>query len=72
MCCNFLKFGWLFDYLLNLNTAEVDMVVQTRQQGSRPKFKSGGKHRKSINKIVKIIEGLGFEFVKQSKKEDFG
>ena len=47
------------------------MVVQTRQQGSRPKFKSGGKHRKSINKIVKIIEGLGFEFVKQSNKVHF-
>jgi len=57
--------------LLNLNTAEVDMVVQTRQQGSRPKFKSGGKHRKSINKIVKIIENLGFEFVSQKNKVHF-
>ena len=47
------------------------MVVQTRQQGSRPKFKSGGKHRKSINKIVKIIEGLGFVFVSQSNKVHF-
>jgi len=47
------------------------MVVQTRQQGSRPKFKSGGKHRKSINKIVKIIENLGFEFVSQKNKVHF-
>ena len=47
------------------------MVVQTKQQGSRPKYKSGGKHRKSINKIVKIIEDLGFEFVGQSNKVHF-
>ena len=47
------------------------MVVQTKQQGSRSKYKSGGKHRKSINKIVKIIEGLGFVFVSQSNKVHF-
>ena len=47
------------------------MVVQTKQQGSRSKYKSGGKHRKSINKIVKIIEDLGFEFVGQSNKVHF-
>jgi hypothetical protein len=42
-----------------------------KQQGSKPKFKGGGKHRKSIKKIVKIIEDLGFEFVSQSNKVHF-
>ena len=47
------------------------MVVQTRQQGSKPKFKPSGKHRKSIKVIVKEIENIGFEFVSQSNKVHF-
>ena len=47
------------------------MVVQTKQQGSKPKFKPSGKHRKSIKVIVKEIENIGFEFVSQSNKVHF-
>ncbi len=40
------------------------MVNQTRQPGSKGKDnKPGGKHKKSYKKLIKIIEGLGFEFV---------
>ena len=42
-----------------------------RSQGTLPRYKPAGKHSKSIKKIVKIIEDLGFEFVKQSNKVHF-
>ena len=47
------------------------MVKQTTQQGSKPKFKPIGRHKKSVKKIVKFIETLGFEFVSQSKKVSY-
>ena len=42
------------------------MVQQIVQEGSR-RFEPSGKHRKSLMKIIKIIEDLGFEFVSQEK-----
>ena len=47
------------------------MVLQTRQQGSKPKFKPTGKHKKSMKKIVKFLNELGFEFVSQQNKVSF-
>ena len=45
--------------------------MQQRQQGTMQRYKPAGKHSKPIKKIVKIIEDLGFEFVKQSNKVHF-
>ena len=42
------------------------MVQQIEQEDSR-RFETSGKHRKSLKKIIKIIEDLGFEFVSQEK-----
>ena len=42
------------------------MVQQIVQEGSR-RFEPSGKHRKSLMKIIKIIEDLGFEFISQEK-----
>ena len=42
-----------------------------RKDGSKPRFQAGGKHKKPIKKIVKFIESLGFEFIKQSNKVHF-
>ena len=42
------------------------MVQQIEQEGSI-KFEPSGKHGKSLKKIIKIIEDLGFEFVSQKK-----
>jgi len=47
------------------------MVQQIKQRGSKPKFKPTGKHKKSLKKIVKIIEDIGFEFVSQTNKVHF-
>ena len=47
------------------------MVQQIKQRGSKPKFKPTGKHKKSLKKIVKLIESIGFEFVGQSNKVHF-
>ena len=64
ICLTILRLHWIRD-------KEIRMVKQTKQQGSRPKFKPSGKHGKSIKKIVKLIEDLGFEFVSQSNKVHF-
>ena len=45
--------------------------MQKRQQGTMQRYKPAGKHSKSIKKIVKLIESLGFEFIKQSNKVHF-
>ena len=45
--------------------------MDKRQQGSKRKFKPAGKHSKSLKKIVKLIESIGFEFVGQSNKVHF-
>jgi len=45
--------------------------MKKRQQGTQLKYKPAGKHSKSIKKIVKLIESIGFEFVKQSNKVHF-
>ena len=45
--------------------------MQQRQQGTMQRYKPAGKHSKPIKKIVKIIEDLGFEFIKQSNKVHF-
>ena len=45
--------------------------MQQRQQGTMQRYKHAGKHSKPIKKIVKIIEDLGFEFIKQSNKVHF-
>ena len=42
------------------------MVQQIEQEGSR-RLESSGKHGKSLKKIIKIIEDLGFAFVSQEK-----
>ena len=42
-----------------------------RSQGTLPRYKPAGKHSKSIKKIVKEIENIGFEFVSQSNKVHF-
>ena len=42
------------------------MVQQIKQEGSRI-FEPSGKHGKSLKKIIKIIEDLGFEVVSQKK-----
>ena len=42
-----------------------------RSQGTLPRYKPAGKHSKSIKKIVKLIESLGFVFIKQSNKVHF-
>jgi hypothetical protein len=45
--------------------------MQQRQQGTMQRYKPAGKHSKPIKKIVKIIEDLGFVFIKQSNKVHF-
>ena len=45
--------------------------MQKRQQGTLQRYKPAGKHSKSIKKIVKLIESLGFVFIKQSNKVHF-
>jgi predicted component of type VI protein secretion system len=45
--------------------------MEKRKQGTQLKYKPAGKHSKSIKKIVKLIESIGFEFVKQSNKVHF-
>ena len=42
------------------------MVQQIKPESSR-RFEPSGKHEKSLKKIIKIIEDLGFEFVNQNK-----
>ena len=42
-----------------------------RSQGTIKRYRPAGKHSKPIKKIVKLIESLGFEFVKQSNKVHF-
>jgi hypothetical protein len=42
-----------------------------RSQGTIKRYRPAGKHSKPIKKIVKLIEDLGFEFVKQSNKVHF-
>ena len=42
-----------------------------RKEGTKPRFKAGGKHSKPIKKIVKFVESLGFEFIKQTNKVHF-
>ena len=42
-----------------------------RSQGTLPRYKPAGKHSKPIKKIVKLIESLGFVFIKQSNKVHF-
>ena len=43
------------------------MVQQIKPEGSK-RFEPSGKHEKSLKKIIKIIEDLGFEFVSQKKQ----
>ena len=47
------------------------MHQMKRSQGTQLRYKPAGKHSKPIKKIVKIIEDLGFEFIKQSNKVHF-
>ena len=47
------------------------MVQQIKSEGAKPQLNAGGKHKKPIKKIVKLIESLGFEFIKQSNKVHF-
>ena len=49
---------------------DLKMLMESKD-GAKPKFKPAGKHSKSIKKIVKLIESLGFEFIKQSNKVHF-
>ena len=42
------------------------MVQQIKLEGSR-RFEPSGKYEKSLTKITRIIEDLGFEFVSQKK-----
>ena len=42
-------------------------MVQQMKQDSSIRFEPSGKHGKSLKKIIKIIEDLGFVFVSQKK-----
>ena len=53
------------------NKGDVRFSSTIVKEGSKPKYIPVGKHRKSIKRIVKVIENLGFEFVSADNKVYF-